>query len=51
MAALYGAVRISQRLIGVPAGAGQRLAMLWTAIAIWIQPLRSILDYGQIKCC
>jgi alpha-1,2-mannosyltransferase len=49
MAALYGAVRISQRLIGVPPGAGQRVAMLWTAITIWIQPLRSTLDYGQIN--
>jgi alpha-1,2-mannosyltransferase len=49
MAALYGAVRISQRLIGVPAGAGRRVAMLWTAITIWIQPLRDTLDYGQIN--
>jgi alpha-1,2-mannosyltransferase len=49
MAALYGAVRISQRLIGVAAGAGQRVAMLWTAITIWIEPLRSTFDYGQIN--
>jgi alpha-1,2-mannosyltransferase len=49
MAALYGSVRISQRLIGVPAGAGRRVAMLWTAIAIWIEPLRSTFDYGQIN--
>jgi alpha-1,2-mannosyltransferase len=49
MAALYGAVRISQRLVGVPAGAGQRVAMLWTAITIWIEPLRSTFDYGQIN--
>jgi alpha-1,2-mannosyltransferase len=49
MAALYGAVRISQRLIGVPAGAGRRVAMLWTAITIWIEPLRSTFDYGQIN--
>jgi alpha-1,2-mannosyltransferase len=49
MAALYGAIRISQRLIGVPAGAGQRVAMLWTAITIWIEPLRSTFDYGQIN--
>jgi len=49
MAALYGAVRISQRLMGVPAGAGHRVAMLWTAITIWIEPLRSTFDYGQIN--
>lgn len=49
MAALYGAVRISQRLLGVPAGRGHRAAMLWTAIAIWIEPLRSTFDYGQIN--
>lgn len=49
MAALYGAVRISQRLIGVPAGAGHRVAMLWTAITVWIEPLRSTFDYGQVN--
>jgi len=49
MAALYGVVRISQRLLGVPAGAGQRAAMLWTAVSIWIEPLRSTFDYGQIN--
>jgi len=49
MAALYGVVRISQRLMGVPADAGRRAAMLWTAIAIWIEPLRSNFDYGQIN--
>jgi alpha-1,2-mannosyltransferase len=49
MAALYGAIRLTQRLMGVPAGAGHRLAMLWTAITIWIEPLRSTFDYGQIN--
>ena len=49
MAALYGAVRISQRLMGVPAYSGHRVAMLWTAITIWIEPLRSTFDYGQIN--
>lgn len=49
MAALYGVARVSQRLLGVPAGAGHRVAMLWTAIAIWLEPLRSTLDYGQIN--
>jgi alpha-1,2-mannosyltransferase len=50
MAALYGAVRMSQRLLGVAAGRdGRRAAMLWTAISIWIEPLRSTFDYGQIN--
>jgi alpha-1,2-mannosyltransferase len=49
MAALYGVVRISQRLLGVAAGVGHRMAMLWTGIAIWLEPLRSTFDYGQIN--
>jgi alpha-1,2-mannosyltransferase len=49
MAALYGAIRLSQRLMGVPAGAGHRVAMAWTAITIWIEPLRSTFDYGQVN--
>jgi alpha-1,2-mannosyltransferase len=49
IAALYGVIRISQRLMGVGAGEGHRLAMLWTGIAIWLEPLRSTFDYGQIN--
>lgn len=49
MAALYGSIRISQRLTGVRPGTGHRVAMLWTAVAIWIEPLRSTFDYGQIN--
>lgn len=49
IAALYGVVRVSQRLIGVAAGSGHRAAMLWTAIGIWLEPLRSTIDYGQIN--
>jgi alpha-1,2-mannosyltransferase len=48
MAALYGAIRLSQRLMGV-AAAGRRVAMAWTAVAIWIEPLRSTFDYGQVN--
>lgn len=47
VAALYGVVRVSQRLIGV--AADRRAAMLWTAVTIWIEPLRSNFDYGQIN--
>jgi len=49
LAALYGVVRVSQRMSGVPAGAGHRRAMLWTAAGIWIEPVRSTVDYGQIN--
>jgi alpha-1,2-mannosyltransferase len=28
---------------------GHRTAMLWTAVGIWIEPLRSTFDYGQIN--
>ena len=45
-AALYGVVRISQRLLG---SGDHRTAMLWTAVGIWIEPLRSTFDYGQIN--
>lgn len=52
MVALYGAIRISQRLMGAtldPHGNSRRVAMAWTAIGIWIEPLRSTFDYGQIN--
>lgn len=55
VAALYGVVRISQRLLSPDAdgrggiGLGRRAAMLWTAVAIWIEPMRSNFDYGQIN--
>lgn len=46
IAALYGVVRVSQRLIGIRS---QSAAMLWTAVGIWIEPLRSTFDYGQVN--
>ena len=51
MAALYGVIRLSQRLISPDpaAGDGHRRAMLWTALAIWTEPLRSTFDYGQVN--
>lgn len=52
IAALYGAIRVSQRLLGEaggPALASRRGALCWTAITIWIEPLRSTFDYGQIN--
>lgn len=49
IAALYAVVRLSQRLIGVPAREGHLHTMAWTALAIWIEPLRSTFDYGQVN--
>jgi alpha-1,2-mannosyltransferase len=49
IAALYGVVRISQRLSGTPRGAGHRTAMIVTAVAIWLEPLRGTFDYGQVN--
>ncbi|OBG16556.1 alpha-(1-2)-phosphatidylinositol mannosyltransferase [Mycolicibacterium celeriflavum] len=46
IAALYGVVRISQRLLGAD---DRPVAMLWTAVGIWIEPMRSTFDYGQIN--
>ncbi|MGV0990835.1 MAG: mannosyltransferase [Mycobacterium sp.] len=48
IAALYGVVRLSQRLISSADG-GRRRAMLWTALGIWTEPLRSTFDYGQVN--
>ncbi|MGV0836013.1 mannosyltransferase [Mycolicibacterium thermoresistibile] len=46
IAALYGVVRLSQKLLG---RGDHRQAMLWTAVGIWTEPLRSTFDYGQIN--
>jgi len=46
IAALYGVVRMSQMLL---ARGSRQEAMLWTAAGIWIEPLRSTFDYGQIN--
>jgi alpha-1,2-mannosyltransferase len=47
--ALYGVVRISQRLLPGDGACDPRVAMLWTAVGIWIEPLRSTFDYGQVN--
>lgn len=52
VAALYGVVRVSQRLLPnreESPGTGRRVAMAWTAVGIWIEPLRSTFDYGQVN--
>jgi alpha-1,2-mannosyltransferase len=50
VAALYAVVRMSQRLLPAGSSSGdRRVAMLWTAIGIWTEPLRSTFDYGQVN--
>ncbi len=50
VAALYGVVRLSQRLLtDGSAPGGRRTAMAWTAVGIWTEPLRSTFDYGQVN--
>lgn len=46
VAALYGVVRISQRMTG---GGSRRVGMLWTTAAMWFEPVRSTLDLGQVN--
>jgi alpha-1,2-mannosyltransferase len=46
IAALFGVVSISLRLLGSP---NRCVAMAWTAVGIWTEPVRSTLDYGQIN--
>lgn len=51
IAALYGAIRVTQHL-GATAdsdGGSQRAAMLWTAVGIWVDPVRNNLDLGQVN--
>jgi alpha-1,2-mannosyltransferase len=51
VAALYGVVRISQRLLPIDDEFAKcrRVAMAWTAVGIWLEPLRSTFDYGQVN--
>jgi len=54
IAALYGVVRVSQRLMRSgpkppECREGRSEAMLWTAVAMWLEPLRSTFDYGQVN--
>ncbi|MGF7121127.1 mannosyltransferase [Rhodococcus sp. TAF43] len=51
--ALYWVIRISLELLVGSAAVGDRhwkyLAMLWTAIGVWTEPVRTTLDYGQVN--
>src|SRR3954468_15989528 len=44
--ALYGVVWFSLRLLG---RSDHRLTMLWIAVGVWTEPLRSTFDYGQVN--
>jgi len=44
---LYWIVRCSLRL--VPGHFAARHAMVWTAVMLWIEPVRTTLNYGQIN--
>lgn len=46
IAAMYGSVRLCQRLIGNDDS--RRVAMLWTAVALWLEPMASTMQTGQV---
>jgi len=43
--AVYGSVRLSQRFLG---GGSRRIAMVWTAVALWLEPVASNFQTGQV---
>lgn len=52
VAALYGVVRIAMTMtLGDDARdpAIRTAAVLWTALGMWLEPVRSTLDYGQVN--
>jgi alpha-1,2-mannosyltransferase len=58
VACLWWLVRLSLRVIGrdtagpnagTPDDVWRRRAMLWTGLAIWMEPVRTTLNYGQIN--
>ena len=52
IAALFCVIRIALELLIGPAAHEDHwtsVALVWTAIAVWIEPVRTTLDYGQIN--
>ncbi|MEE2061107.1 mannosyltransferase [Rhodococcus artemisiae] len=52
IAALFWVIRIALELLVGPAARGSHwtsVAMVWTAVAVWSEPVRTTLDYGQIN--
>ncbi|SNS89503.1 mannosyltransferase [Rhodococcoides kyotonense] len=48
MVALFFLIRLSLDLVD-PDRDWTRIAMLWTAVALWTEPVRTTLDYGQVN--
>jgi alpha-1,2-mannosyltransferase len=46
IAALYGCAAVALKLMGC---SDPRLAMAWTAIGIWFEPMRHVFELGQIN--
>lgn len=52
VAALYGVVRLSLRmLVGEHCSTPgwQSLALVWTAVGVWLEPVRTTLNFGQVN--
>ena len=52
IAALWGVVRLSLRLLfegSADAPRWHRAALVWTAVGIWLEPVRTTLTFGQIN--
>ena len=47
IACLYWFARCSMRLVAP--SAPQRYALLWTALAMWMEPVRTTFNYGQVN--
>ena len=48
MAAMFLLVKLSLEMV-VPDRNVTRVAMAWTALALWTEPVRTTLDYGQVN--
>ncbi|WP_233608026.1 mannosyltransferase [Nocardia stercoris] len=52
VAALYGVVRLTQRMLlggGADEQSAKTGAVWWTAIGMWMEPVRVTIDYGQVN--
>ena len=52
IAALFGVVRLSLRMLvgeAVSSPGWQQAAVLWTAVGVWLEPVRTTLNFGQVN--
>ena len=49
VAALYKVAAIALELVGSDPGTRRAMAMVWTAGGMWLEPMRTTLDYGQVN--